>query len=77
MEALRQALVEAPWEEGHLEGALLLERLPEEVRDTAAALMMNHLTVSESWKQWDEAPLEEDPIKVFESNYRRRFIRSI
>ena len=71
MEALRQALVEALWEEGHLEGALLLERLPEQVRDTAAALMMNHLTVSESWKQWDEAPLEEDPIKVFESNYRR------
>ena len=71
IEALRQALVEVPWEEGRLEGALLLEGLPEPVRDTAAALMMTHLVVSESWKQWDEAPLEEDPAEVFESNYRR------
>ena len=71
LEALRQALVEVPWEDVRWEGALLLERLPEPVRDIAAALMMTHLTISESWKQWDEAPLEEDPVEVFESNYRR------
>ncbi len=69
-EALRRALINLPWEE-RLEGALLLERLEEEVRDFAAALMVERLAVSESWKQWDDAPLEEEPGELFESNYRR------
>ncbi len=70
MEALRAALTRVPWEEG-LEGALLLERLDESVRDLAAALMLERLQVSDSWRQWDDAPLEEDPAELFESNYRR------
>jgi DNA primase catalytic core len=71
LEALRQALMELPWEEGGLEGALLLERLREEVRDLAAAFMVRRLNLSENWKQWDDTPLEEDPGEVFETNYRR------
>jgi len=71
LEALRQALIELSWEEGGLEGALLLERLREEVRDLAAAFMVRRLNLSENWKQWDDTPLEEDPSEVFETNYRR------
>ncbi len=70
MEALKVALTRVPWEEGP-EGALLLENLDEGVRDLAAALMVERLQVSESWRQWDDAPLEEDPGELFESNYRR------
>ena len=70
VEALRAALTRVPWEEGP-EGALLLEKLDEGVRDLAAALMMERLQVSDSWRQWDDAPLEEDPGELFESNYRR------
>ncbi len=70
LEALRAALAALPWEEG-LEGALLLERLEEGVRDTAAALLVERSQVSANWRQWDDAPLEENPSEVFESNYRR------
>ena len=69
-EALRAALTRLPWEEG-LEGALLLEKLDEDVRDLAAALMMERLPVSHNWRQWDDAPLDENPAELFESNYRR------
>jgi len=71
LEALRMALMNLPWESQNLEGALLLEAIEEPLRDQAAALMLWSLRPSEAWRQWDEAPLEEDPALVFETNYRR------
>ncbi len=70
-EALRQALLGLNWSEQPIEGALLVETLPEAVQPLATALILAQLQLSPEWQKWEEAPLEEDILTVFESNYRR------
>lgn len=70
-EALRAALLEMPWSEASFEGALLIDHLPEPVQSLATTLLFLQPQLSPEWQKWEEAPLSEDLLTVFETNYRR------
>ncbi|MCS7189225.1 MAG: DNA primase [Bacteroidia bacterium] len=48
--------------------AILTERLPVEVQDWAAGLVLEKYSLSEHWHTWDDSSTQEDPVQIAETN---------